>query len=71
MGVEDGQADADTHVKASLKRINTITLILPQFLAKKLSSAYNVCCICSIALKTNFIMKPNTMDHDETAPKGV
>ena len=38
------------------------------FFAKKRSSAHYVCCICSNALKTNFIMEANTMNPDQTAP---
>ena len=37
---------------------------------QKMSSAYNICCIYSNALQTNFIIEANTMNPDQTAPKG-
>ena len=35
------------------------------------SPAYYVSCIYSIALQNNFIMEANTMNPDQTAPKGA
>ena len=50
--------------------INELTLILLFFWGvQKMSSAYYVCSICSNALLTNFIMKANTENPDQTAPK--
>ena len=48
-----------------------LTLILLIFFDQKISSAYYICCICSNALKTNFITKTNTMNPDQTAPMGT
>ena len=40
------------------------------YFVQKMSSAYNICCIYSNALQTNFIMEANTMNPDQTAPNG-
>ena len=38
---------------------------------QKIQSAYKIWCIYSNAFESNFIPEPNTMDHDQTAPKGA
>ena len=37
----------------------------------KMVSAYYICCICSKAVRTNFIIEINTMNPDQTASKGA
>ena len=34
-------------------------------------SAYYICCIYSNALQNTFVMEANTMNPDQTAPKGA
>ena len=41
------------------------------FFVPKMLSAYYVCCIYSKVLKTNLITEANTMNPDQTAPKGA
>ena len=38
---------------------------------QKMLSAYYICSIYSNALQANFIMDANTMNPDQTAPKGA
>ena len=44
-----------------------LTLILLLFFCPKMA----ICLIYSNAIKTNFIMEANTMNPDQTAPKGA
>ena len=38
---------------------------------KKILSAYYFCCVNSNALQNTFSMEANTMNPDQTAPKGA
>ena len=52
-----------------LPKILTLVLLI-FFLAKMLSALY-VCCLYSNTFQTNFITQANTMNPDQTAPKGA
>ena len=41
------------------------------FFCPEMLSAFYVCCIYSDSLETNFITRVNTMNPDQTAPKGA
>ena len=54
-----------------LKVLSKSTLILPVFFVLKMSSAQYICCIYLDARQNTFTMEANTMNPDQTVPKGA